>query len=195
MHLDKGVNKEIKEKLKYLKKGQTTYCHKGQVLVNVWRGTRDVQLISALHNKDCGEEKNRNDETMKKPEIIQDYNFMPGVDMAGQILRYCPCCTKSVKWTKKSMLILLHMAVLNSFILSKKYITNEIQKRKSYAFKDFILDCVQKMTEPEGGEDENYSAGCITSLTSTAPTRKPLLMKDPAERPQGRLEKHKLVHV
>ena len=31
--------------------------------------------------------------------------------------------------------------------------------------------------------------------TSTAPTRKPLLTKDPAERPQGRLEKHKMVHV
>jgi len=31
--------------------------------------------------------------------------------------------------------------------------------------------------------------------TSTALTRKPLLMKDPAEHPHGRLEKHKLVHV
>jgi hypothetical protein len=28
--------------------------------------------------------------------------------------------------------------------MSKKYTTNEIQKCKGYAFKDFILDCVQK---------------------------------------------------
>jgi len=31
--------------------------------------------------------------------------------------------------------------------------------------------------------------------TSTAPTGKPPLTKDPAERPHGRLEKHKMVHV
>jgi hypothetical protein len=43
------------------------------------------------------------------------------------------------------------MAALNSFILTKKYTTNEIQKRKDYAFQDFILDCVQKMMKPEGG--------------------------------------------
>jgi len=57
LHLDKGVTKGIKEKLKYLKKGQTTYCHKGQVLVNVWRDKRNVWLISTLHNKDCGDRK------------------------------------------------------------------------------------------------------------------------------------------
>jgi len=57
VHLDKGVTLEIKEKLKYLKKGQTTYCCKGQVLVNVWRDHRDVQLISTLRNNDCGDRK------------------------------------------------------------------------------------------------------------------------------------------
>jgi len=31
--------------------------------------------------------------------------------------------------------------------------------------------------------------------TSRAPTCKPLLMKDPAAHPRGRLEKHKMVHV
>jgi len=53
-------------------------------------------------------EKNMKDETMKKPEIIHEYNnFMQGVDRAEQILRYCPCCAKTVKWTKKSVLLLL----------------------------------------------------------------------------------------
>jgi len=58
------------------------------------------------------------------------------------------------------MLVLLHVAALNSFILSKKYTTNEIQKHKGYAFKDFILDCVRKMTKPEGGEDKNNYNKC-----------------------------------
>jgi len=57
LHLDKGVTNEIKEKLQYLKKGQTAYCRKGPVLVNVWRDKRDVQLISTLHNTDCGDKK------------------------------------------------------------------------------------------------------------------------------------------
>jgi hypothetical protein len=90
-------------------------------------------------------EKNSKDETMKKPEIIQDYNnFMHSVDRADQILQYCPFCMKTMKWTKKSLLLLLHMAALNSFILSNNYTTNEIQKHKGYAFKDFILDSVRK---------------------------------------------------
>ena len=54
LHLYKGVTKE---KLKYLKKGQTTYCCKGQVLVNVWRDKRDVRLISTLRDKDRGDRK------------------------------------------------------------------------------------------------------------------------------------------
>jgi hypothetical protein len=37
------------------------------------------------------------------------------------------------------------MTALNSFILSKKYTTNQNQNGKGYAFKDFILDCAEKM--------------------------------------------------
>jgi hypothetical protein len=33
LHLDREVTKGIKEKIKYPKRGQSTYCHKGQVLV------------------------------------------------------------------------------------------------------------------------------------------------------------------
>jgi len=47
----------------------------------------------------------------------------------------------------------LNMDTLNSFILFTKYTTNQNQKGKGYAFKDFILDCVWEMTEPENRED------------------------------------------
>lgn len=42
------------------------------------------------------------------------------------------------------------MAALRTFILFNKYITNQNHKGKGYTFKDFIIDCVQKMTEPDG---------------------------------------------
>jgi len=51
---------------------------------------------------------------------------------------------------------------------SKKHTTNQKQKGKGYAFKDFILDCVQEMTEPDKGKD---GAGDESlALTSTART-------------------------
>ena len=43
---------------------------------------------------------------------------------------------------------LLQMAVLNSFILFQKHTTNQNQKGKAYAFKDFMLDWGQKLTDP-----------------------------------------------
>lgn len=48
------------------------------------------------------------------------------------------------------------MVALNSSIPFKKYTTNHNQKGKGYAFQDFMLDGVQKMTEPlerKDGED------------------------------------------
>lgn len=41
----------------------------------------------------------------------------------------------------------------------QKYTTYKNKKHKGYAFKDSILDCVQKMMKPEGGEDKNDTAG------------------------------------
>jgi hypothetical protein len=90
----------------------------------------------------------RKNENLKKPEIIQDYNkFTQGIDRTNHILHYYPCCRKTLKRILCSFL--LHMAALNSFVLFKKYTTNQNQKGKGYAFKDFILDCVQETTEPE----------------------------------------------
>jgi hypothetical protein len=42
-------------------------------------------------------------------------------------------------------------------ILFKKYTTDQNQKSKDYTFKDFILDCVHKMTDPAQTQDENSS--------------------------------------
>jgi hypothetical protein len=60
LHLTSGVTKEKKEKIKYLKEGQSTYCHKDQVLVCLWQDRRDVKFISTLHTAEFVEtEKNR----------------------------------------------------------------------------------------------------------------------------------------
>jgi len=61
---------------------------------------RDVKLISTLHTAELveTEKKNGKGETMKKPEIIQDYNkFMRGMGRADQILLCYPSCRKTMK--------------------------------------------------------------------------------------------------
>jgi hypothetical protein len=41
---------EIKEKIKYLKKGDATYLRKGNILLWVWWDKQDVKLISTLQS-------------------------------------------------------------------------------------------------------------------------------------------------
>jgi hypothetical protein len=83
----------------------------------------------------------------------------------------------------------------------KNYTTNQNQKGKGCAFKDFILHCVQKMTEPAEREDEKDSvedeslAFTSTALTPPSPPHKRLPVTDPADRLQGGLKIHKMVHV
>jgi hypothetical protein len=77
-----------------------------------------------------------------------------------------------MKWSKKFVFFLLHMATLNNFILFKKYTTHPNPKGKGYAFKDFILDCTEKMTEPQEREDKKDSTD-DDSLVSMSPAPTP----------------------
>jgi hypothetical protein len=55
--------------------------------------------------------------------------------------------------------------------LLKKYTKDQSQKGKYYAFKDFILDLIQKITDPALREHEDYSGNDKSLATmSTAAT-------------------------
>jgi len=62
-----------------------------------------------------------------------------------------------VKWTEGFLLFLQQIVALNSSVLFKKYITNQNQKGKCYAFEDLILDCVKKMTQLAQRKGESLS--------------------------------------
>jgi hypothetical protein len=71
-----------------------TYVTWRCVLVN------HVKLISTTHTTQFvdTEKNNQKDETVKTPEITEDYNkFMQGMDRADHIFYYYPCCRKIVK--------------------------------------------------------------------------------------------------
>jgi hypothetical protein len=95
---------------------------------------------------------------MKKLEIIQDL-----INSSKAWTEQTKCCTITCAAGKPRNLLrnlcsfMLHMVSLHSFTLVKKYTTNQNQKGNGYTLKDFILDCVWSMTEPEGREDEKHS--------------------------------------
>jgi len=55
------------------------------------------------------------------------------------------------------MSFLVQVAAALKSSLFEKYTTFQYQKAKGCAFKDFILDCVHKVTDPSEGEDEKGS--------------------------------------
>jgi hypothetical protein len=130
---------------------------------------------------------------------------MKGVDRADQMLHYYPCSRKTGKWTEKLVFFLLQMATLNSFIVFKKNTTNGKYKKSKYKFKDFILDRVEKMAEPnkqcvEGEVSINEVKGETVASDSSAVTPPPAtlkrpLVKDPADRLEGGLKIHRMAHA
>ena len=78
--------------------------------------------------------KNWRDETLKNPEIIQDYNkLMQGVVREYQILHYYLCCRKTVKCDKKFVFFLATRGCPKQFhVVKKKYTINQNQNCKGY---------------------------------------------------------------
>jgi hypothetical protein len=83
--------------------------------------------------------------------------------------------------------------------LFKKYITNQNEKGKGYAFEDLILDCVKKMTQTAEREGGNLSTEgesvASTSTARTEPSCKQLPVADVFHLLQGRLKIHEMVYV
>lgn len=82
------------------------------------------------------------------------------------------CCRKMSKWTKEFISFLVQVAAAVKSSIFEKFTTFQYQKDKGFAFKDFILNCVQKVTDPSEGEDEKVS-GDSESLATVLTTPQP----------------------
>ena len=91
----------MKNESQSLKRGETTFRRKGEILLQSWRDTRVVNMISTIHNSTMVDVPRRNEEVKKKPICIFQYMFMKGVDRADQYLSYYSLLRKTVKWPKK----------------------------------------------------------------------------------------------
>ena len=59
---------------------------------------------------------------IEKPEAVYYYcSRMGGVDLSDQLLNYFSFLRKSTKWSRKLLIHLFKLVILNSYILNKNY--------------------------------------------------------------------------
>jgi len=119
MRANRGISSDLEEDGKHLKKGQSAFWRKGDVMVQVWKDKRLVRIISMIHDAtvvSTGRKDRKTNMEIKKPYSVIQYNkFMKGVDRADQYLSYYSVLRKCVKWSKKVVPYLLNCALFNAF--------------------------------------------------------------------------------
>jgi hypothetical protein len=137
----RGLPKEIvKEKLK---KGEMTFARQGPLICIKWKDTRDVLMLSTVHNADMTPVTVRSKIgpiEKFKPLAIVDYNLnKTGVDHGDQMVSYYPFQRKTLKWWKKMFFHLFMITVVNSFVLKKKNSSKNYFTKFYYKFGSTIV--------------------------------------------------------
>jgi len=118
-----------------LKKGQSAFRRKGDVMVQVWKDRRLVRMISTIHVAtvvSTGRKDRKTNMEIKKSYAVVQYNkFMKGVDRADQYLSYYSVLRKTAKWSKNVVLCLLNCALFKAFCVYRTLNTNKNVKYKN----------------------------------------------------------------
>ena len=102
IRVNRGLPSEMKNESQSLKRGETTFRRKGEILLQCWRDNRVVNMILTIDDSTVVDVPRRNEEVKKKPICIFQYNmFMNDVDRADQYLSYYSMLSKTVTWPKK----------------------------------------------------------------------------------------------
>ena len=86
MRVNRGIPRDPEEDGKRLKKGQSAFRRKGDVMVQVWKDKRLVRMISMTHDAtvlSTGRKDRKTNMEIKKPYTVDQYNkFIK--DVTGQ---------------------------------------------------------------------------------------------------------------
>jgi len=83
--VNRGLPPVMKNESQSLKRGETTFRRKGEILLQSWRDTHVVNMISTIHDSTVVDVPRRNEEVKKKAICIFQFNmFMKGVNRAYQ---------------------------------------------------------------------------------------------------------------
>ena len=100
------------------------FRRKGPLLCLKWREKKDVTMLSTIHEAVLVEtgKVDRNGDKIEKPEAVYYYcGRMGGVDLSDQLLNYYSFLRKSSKWSRKLLIHLFNLVLLNAYILNKHY--------------------------------------------------------------------------
>ena len=129
-----------------LARGHLMYRKKGDVFVICWKGARVVPMITTSHQPITEEHqevrKNRRGGrvqyervTVQRPTIIGHYSrHMGGVDLVDQLMSYYSFARRSRRWTQKTILYLLQLAIQNAYCIYYCY----SRDRKKLSHEQFI---------------------------------------------------------
>ncbi|PNF26451.1 hypothetical protein B7P43_G16256, partial [Cryptotermes secundus] len=114
IRVNRGLPPDLKEECKSLKRGETTFRRKGDILLQSWRDTCVVNMISTIHNSSMVDVQRRHGQGSTCHTM-----FMKGVDRADQYLAHYSLPQKAVKWIKKVALWHINSDIFNSFLVFK----------------------------------------------------------------------------
>ncbi|PNF21950.1 hypothetical protein B7P43_G01790 [Cryptotermes secundus] len=75
IRVNRGLPPDLKEESQSLKRGETTFRRKGDILLQSWRDTCVVNMISTVHNSSMVDVQRRHGQ-VKKPICISQYNIV-----------------------------------------------------------------------------------------------------------------------
>ena len=106
------------------KKGQCVFRRNGPLLCIKWKEKKDVVMLSTVHEAIFVETGcvDREGKKIEKPECVYYYcGRMGGVDLSDQLLNYYSFLRKSMKWSRKLLIHLFNLVILNAHILNRHY--------------------------------------------------------------------------
>jgi len=130
-----------------LKRGDIRVRTRGDLIVVVWSGNRDVCLLTNIHNPPTeGIYRNEHGKVIK-PAIVEDYNHHMGhVDNAGRMANSYTASRQTWMWTKMLFFHLLDLAIVNCYILLSSC------GGKKISYRDFQFTLIREMLAWAGHE-------------------------------------------
>ena len=116
---EKNLPKTVK-KVKLKNKGDCVFKKNGLLLCLKWRDT----MLTTIHEAVMIEmgKCDALGEKIEKPEAVHYYcGRMGGVDLSDQLLYYFYFRRKGMKWSRKLLIHMFNLVILNAYILNKHY--------------------------------------------------------------------------
>lgn len=110
-------------------KGDCIFRRNGPLLCFKWHEKKSVVMLSTIHEAIMVEtgKTDRLGNKIEKPEAVYYYcQRMGGTDLHDQLLNYYNFLRKSLKWSRKLLIHLFNMCLLNAYILNKHYGTEKL---------------------------------------------------------------------